>query len=238
MVAAQKFLFETSFDAIEAERRSDNRRGAQPPVALTEEQLAAIRNESFAAGRAQGAEETRAAAETLAAQALARIDERLAAAVASLGTVIDSIKRDAVQAAIAVMRKLTPGFARSANLADIEAVVASCLNAVMEEPRIVVRLHDSLLDSLKERVTGLAARAGYDGKVVLIADEALRPGDCRVEWADGGAERDTEWMWSQIDGVVERFFAGLSVPAPSPATESTPPQETGAPPDAAQRLTE
>jgi flagellar assembly protein FliH len=216
MTATRKFLFETNFDKVEVRRDTAKRRpAAQPPVSLTEEELARIRADSFAEGRAKGAEETRAAADSLAAQALARIEQRLKDAVADLESAKDAIKRDAVQAAIFVMRKLVPGFARSANLAEIEALVASCLGAVLDEPRVVVRVHDSLLDILKERVSDLAERAGFGGRVVLIADENLNAADCRVEWADGGAERDTDWMWNQIEGVVQRFLSGLSVPAPS-----------------------
>jgi flagellar assembly protein FliH len=54
----------------------------------------------------------------------------------------------------------------------------------------------------------------------------MNAADCRVEWADGGAERDSEWMWSQIEGVVQRFLSGLSVPmppgAPAPGASTNP----------------
>jgi flagellar assembly protein FliH len=213
MTATRKFLFETSFDKVEPlPNRPERRAAAPPPVTMTEEELAQIRAECFAQGCAKGAEDARAAAEALATQILGRIEERMKETLAAVDLAKDGIKRDAVQAAVFVTRKIVPGFARNANMAEIEALVASCLAKVLDEPRVVVRVHDSLLDPLKERVVALAERSGFSGRIVLIADDKLSAADCRVEWADGGAERDTEWMWSQIEGVVQRFLSGLSAP--------------------------
>ena len=223
MAATRKFLFETDFTKAEVRAENGEMRPvtAKPLVQMTEEELAALKAEAFSQGRAQGAEEARLGAETLAAQSLARIEERLKTAMTELDMAKDAISRDAVQAAIFTVRKIAPGFAKNANLAEIEALVASCLGSVLDEPRVVVRVHDSLLDILKDRVADLAERAGFGGRVVLIADDNLNAADCRVEWADGGAERDTEWLWSQIEGVVQRFLSGLSVPA-TPGAAGTP----------------
>lgn len=231
MAAAQKFMFETRFDEAEKRKRPDARH-APKPVVMSEEQVGALREESFAAGRAQGAEEARAQAESLAAGALTRIEARLGEAAPQMAAVIDAVKRDAVAAAMAALRKLVPRLSKQDGLADIEQVVASCLATVLEEPRVVVRVNDSMLDLVKDRIADVAAKAGYDGKVVLVVDDNLGPGDCRVEWADGGAERDTGWVWKQIDGVVERFFAGLSVAPPGRAAgEETPQAGSGTPGD-------
>jgi flagellar assembly protein FliH len=229
MAATRKFLFETNFDKPEARvpgPAGDSRPVVKPPIPMTEEEIAALKAEAFAQGRAEGAEEARMAAETVAAQALARIELRLKEAMAALDAAEDAIKRDAVQAAMFTVRKLAPGFAKNGNLAEVESLVSSCLGAMLDEPRVVVRIHDSLLDPLKARIADVAERAGFGGRVVLIADDNMNAADCRVEWADGGAERDSEWMWSQIEGVVQRFLSGLSVPmppgAPAPGASTNP----------------
>lgn len=234
MGAMRKFLFETNFDKAEARSVAGaNGPEAKPLVSLTEDQIEEIRAEAHQQGRLRGLDEARTAAEALMAQAVVRIDERLKDAFAALEAEKDAIKRDAVQAAIAIMRKLVPGFSRTANLTEIEALIASCLSTAIDEPRIVVRVQDALLDLLKERIAELVERAGFAGRVVLIADENLGSADCRVEWADGGAERDTEWLWSQIDGMVNRYLASLSVPSQGGTTNAS--QNTGiAPAPAAQ----
>ncbi len=41
--------------------------------------------------------------------------------------------------------------------------------------------------------------------MVLFADESLKPEDCRVEWADGGVERDVGRLWREVEQAVARF---------------------------------
>ncbi|MBX6322342.1 MAG: flagellar assembly protein FliH, partial [Rhodospirillaceae bacterium] len=67
-----------------------------------------------------------------------------------------------------------------------------------------VRLHDSLLDPLRERLDAVAAGAGFEGRIVILADPAMPVGDCRVEWADGGIERDTDRLWRDIEAALAR----------------------------------
>ena len=215
MAATRKFMFETNFEKVQkAVAKNDRAPPPKPPLSLTEEQVAEIRAQAYAEGRIKGAEEARDSTDTLAAQMLVRIDERLKAAAAVLAPAADGIRRDAVQVALAVMRKVAPGFARNASLTEIEALVTSCLASALDEPRVVVRVPDALLDAVKDKLAALPERSGFGGKVVLIADDNLGSADCRVEWADGGVERDPDWMWSRIQNAVERFLASLSVAKP------------------------
>ena len=54
---------------------------------------------------------------------------------------------------------------------------------------------------------------GFDGRLAIISDESLAPGDCRVEWADGGIIRDTTATASVIDETVARYIAARNMPA-------------------------
>ena len=76
-----------------------------------------------------------------------------------------------------------------------------------DEPRIVVRVNDSLLDTLRERLDGIAAGAGFAGRLVLLADPALSPGDARIEGADGGVERTPGAVQAEISAAVDRYLA-------------------------------
>jgi flagellar assembly protein FliH len=52
--------------------------------------------------------------------------------------------------------------------------------------------------------------AGFEGKVVVMAAPGLGAADCKVEWADGGAERDVERLMRDIEEVAERYIAQSS----------------------------
>ena len=230
MNTGKKFLFETTFDA-DAELHS--RGGANRGALYREEDLAAAREEALAQGRTAGFRDAEASIENRAAQTLAHIREQLAVADRSLAATLDGVKRDAVEVARTVMGKALPGLVRREGFGEIEALVSDCLENALSEPRIVVRVHDSVLDALKARIDSLAERSGYDGKIVLMVDDALGQDDCRVEWADGGAERNVEQLWNEIEGAIQRFLASLKAPGPTRAgpMAAPAPQGDGAAPD-------
>jgi flagellar assembly protein FliH len=205
MVAISKFLFDTDFSGTdEAARlapRPDTRRFSAIEL---EAAKSAAHAEGFAAGR------------TAAEQEIAR---RVADACAALGTRVTELMaahaaqheaqtREAVAAATEITRRLLPSLGKREALAEVEALIRECLSRLHDEPRLVVRVADELLDPIRQRLDQLASAAGYTGRVILFADPAIRPGDARVEWADGGAERDSAAIWRDIDSAIQRFVEG------------------------------
>jgi hypothetical protein len=95
-------------------------------------------------------------------------------------------------------------------LDEVKGLITGCLDMVADEPRIVVRVSEALIDALAEDVDQLAARGGFQGTVVLLGEADLNGADCRVEWADGGAERDVEALLQKVDAAVGRYCANLT----------------------------
>ena len=112
-----------------------------------------------------------------------------------------------VGAAVAMTRKLLPALSRSAASGEIEALIRDCLGRLHNEPKIVIRLHGSMVDSFRERLEAMANDAGFSGRVVVVAEARIGPADARIEWADGGVERNTEQVWQEIEAIIERFAA-------------------------------
>ena len=62
----------------------------------------------------------------------------------------------------------------------------------------------------KEKLEENARMRGFEGRLVVTPDEAMAPGDCRIEWADGGVNRDEAATLSAIDELVARYVAARS----------------------------
>jgi flagellar assembly protein FliH len=77
-----------------------------------------------------------------------------------------------------------------------------------------MRVAPSLYDPLRERLDSVAAGAGYAGRIVLLAEEAIAPGDAKIEWAEGGAERNLSQQCADIDALLERCAASAEPPKP------------------------
>ena len=112
-----------------------------------------------------------------------------------------------VDLALAIVRKLHPALVERQGLAEIESVLSQCLESLKQEPRLVTYVHSARLDALQERLAQLSTSTGFEGRVVLIGDDAMGESDCRVEWADGGVEREAGRIWRAVEEALNRYLA-------------------------------
>jgi flagellar assembly protein FliH len=212
MDSPRKYLFDTSFD--EAAPPSPVVGRAPTEVNPTRAQLEAARAEGLAQGRTAALVDMARGIETRAADTLASLDRGMAALIAARAAIVRDTESQAIALLRAVLQKIVPALCRRDPLAELEALVARCLDETLDEPRIVLRVSDAMFDTMQSRLDAMTMANGYSGKLILIADAALAEGDGRVEWADGGAERDTRRLMAEIDAILLRSLAD---PPPAPA---------------------
>lgn len=217
MAVVRKFLFDNDFGEPEAPLAAAPARPVvvEPPPppepTFSEAELIATREAALAEGYAAGEAAARAETARTLAEALAQISAKLAIIDGAMAEAGENAARLGIQTGVAVARRIVPNILRRHPTIEIETLFRSCLNDLADEPRVVLRVADPLLDVLQPDMQRLASRAGFGGKVIVIGDEQLDLGDCRVEWADGGAERDSARIWQGIDETVHRH---LTPPAP------------------------
>lgn len=218
MATIRKYRFDTDFDSeepatdeaimdepVEEFVEIEIEEVAPPKPTFTEEQLAEARSESYSQGHATGLTEARAEVEERAAQALDGIRAQLETLGQTRGEIEELRERSAVAIAVAIARKALPEIARNEAISGIEELIRECLPRLHEEPRVVIRVSDALLDTARNRIGPISANCGFRGEVILLGDETLADTDCRVEWADGGSEYDTGRIWQEIDAITQGF---------------------------------
>lgn len=221
MPAISKFLFEHSFEAVQ--KGQDKSAPSMPPRNnFTAAEHEAAKKASFAGGHAAGRAEAVAEAEQVAATTLQTLAGTVKHILAQADQLHAERSRVAIAAVSTMARKLFPALAERHGVAEIEALLGECLAQLHDEPRIVVRLNDLVLDPVRRHLDRLIASLGYTGRVVLLADETLSVSDAKIEWADGGAERDTQRIWAELDAAIQRFVdkgaEPSAEPLPSPAS--------------------
>ncbi len=206
MATLRKFEFETSFDvdvdvSSEREQRDVGTRAIRE---YTEDDISAARDAAYTEGRDTALKEALSSSEHLITQLLPVIGQQIDALREANETVYAKVASDAIKIAVTIAHKVMPELARNNAFEEIEGLVRDCLNTLYEEPRVVVRVHDRVLDKLKSRIDEIAGACGFNGTVVLFGDSNFADTDCRVEWADGGAERNIELLWREIDDAISR----------------------------------
>ena len=206
MTDTTKYLFDTVFDSAVIG-------GASGAKLLTAREIQSLRDSAFAAGVSEGAARENAATEHRHSQALAAIAARLGAMAESQNQAMNHILNEATNLTLAITRKISPALVQHHPLVGIEAMIRDFLHQLIDEPHIVVRVPETLIDDLKQRIDDIADECGFGGRVVLIPDPVISGNDCHLEWADGGAVRNIETILNDIEIGINRMLddpAGLA----------------------------
>ena len=96
-----------------------------------------------------------------------------------------------VEVAVAVARKLAPALIAREPFAEIAALASDCFRQLIASPHIAVRVNDALYATAKDKLNDIVRARSFEGRLVVLAEPDIAPGDCRIEWADGGINRDS-----------------------------------------------
>ena len=204
MAAQSKFTFDTEFLGAE-DRPAPAARERQKQTLTTEEldnlqTLARLEGENNAQARGTEALERSIAALTISVRAA--LDQSHAE--------IEILRDDAARLALAMARKIAPAALAALPAGDIEIALRQAMHQAIGEPRVTLRAAPAVTEVLAPRLADIALEEGYDGRVMIAADPAMKAGDCRIEWRGGGAERSEQVIEDAINTLIaNRFSASL-----------------------------
>jgi flagellar assembly protein FliH len=202
MGAATKFLFDVDFTATDGKPERVTITLAEHAVKLAEAETAAQR---------RGYEDARTDAGIEAERRTALALEAIAASLAEASTTLKAIEArlecEAVDVAVAVARKLAPALVGGEPFAEISALASSCFRELIAAPHVAVRVNDELYAAIREKLEAIARARGFEGRLVVLAEADVAPGDCRIEWADGGINRDSAVADAAIGEAVARYVS-------------------------------
>jgi flagellar assembly protein FliH len=202
MANAAKFLFDTDF---------------RQPVSKKDPKLEAAAADAeargYMRGLAEGRRHSEAEAEILAAQAQARLAGAMEDIAQAAGALLGELDRHraetealALELATALARRIAGDALSRDPMAAIAEAAAQSFQHLRGVPHLAVRLNDALVEPADELLRRMARERGFDGRVVVLGDPEIAPGDVRLEWADGGVVRDR----SRIEEAVARTLGRIS----------------------------
>lgn len=196
-----KFTFNRDFDGGSAGKLKEELEKAR-----AEGEAAAAH--AMEQGRQQGQNDALASIEQHTQQALGRVAEGIGALFESRAQLENELARQSAVLAHIIATHLAGSLMEEHPLHEIEALVSSVLADTREEPRVLMRVHADVLDPLKDRIDTLSATAGFNGEIVIVPDEALGPQDVRIEWPNGGTDRDLSRLQASVAERVEQYVTG------------------------------
>lgn len=228
--AATNIIFETAFDAGVSGPRDPRDRYLQNEPKFGDKDLERARKQAFEQGVEAGIEQARASYEAEMAALFAELAGQVRTMIGERQALAEELRCEAARLAHAIATRLAPRLMRAHPLTEIEAMVGDCLAERHGEPRIVIRVSEDQLDGLRARLEQMAEQHGLADALMLRADPDIGAGNCRVEWQDGGAERDVEKILEAAAAAVNRYLElhGSDVPVHTDVNPEPEP-ETAAP---------
>ncbi len=205
-MSAKPFLFDTDF-----------RRPRENPAALrAAEEVARAAEEAHGrgleAGRAEGRAEVLAQVQARLADAMNRLSLSVAGLMAQTDARDAEREAQAVEVAVLLARRIAGEALDARPLAVIAEAARSALQHLRGVPHLVVRVNEGLVEETEALMRRLARERGFEGRLVVLGEPDLAPGDARIEWADGGVVRER----ARLEAEVEAAIAGCTVPDPDP----------------------
>lgn len=195
----KKFLFDLAFDDLVD---GGTREREKPKPTFTQEQIDAAQKEGYEQGVAAGKKAVLESQQQYTNLLLTEINDKLLDLHKASREIWQGQLHEMHQVALVIARKIMPRYIERFGLEEVEAIVEKVIRDMSREPRLVIRVGEAQFDDARERINKIAEGKAYEGKVVILGDAELGPSDCRIEWADGGIERDVRTLWDEIDRVL------------------------------------
>ncbi len=185
------------------------------PEDLVAQLVAQAREDAYAEGLAAGERN----ATSMAAQTLASAAGMLATQTAEMAAALDDAtlqaRRDAIELAASIGRKLALHLLARFPTLELDALIAECMQSLNGVPHLVVRCHPNIADEIRDIATAHMQTSGFSGRLIVMGDPDIRLGDGRLEWVDGGLVRDIGAISKDIDRKITAYLAAARGPTQS-----------------------
>jgi flagellar assembly protein FliH len=185
-----KFMFETDFRSEARGRR------------VTDVDVETARQDGYNAGFTEGRAAARAEADAALTHMAGLISHQAERLLAAQGERAELIEASAAALAATMARRLAGAALADKPQALIEQAARECIVHARAAPHLAVRVNEAHVDSAEQLFGRLTRESGYAGKVIILGEPEIAPGDARFEWADGGVVIDRAALDRQINGVI------------------------------------
>lgn len=220
MQLSQKFLFDRDFDLEKAKQKQLEEEAAaqeaeliveQPiEVTYTQEELDLARHEGFQQGLLEGTSKAEENQNKIIIGLLDRVGQKLHLLLEQDEMREKQSKTLALQATLHIVKTFWPKLQNSFSTQELNDFIAQSLAENSSETRIVLRVNDTELDLVAGMLPRIKELQGFQGKVITLSDDNVMAGDCKIEWADGGAEKLSRHTMQQVEGLIERMLSSLT----------------------------
>lgn len=225
----RKFLFDKHiFDAPEKEEEQIDL--PPPPPVFSEEELAVAKDMAFEQGRQKGDRDQIESREQFVAETLAKIADSFSHLFAAETLRENIFERESLRLSIETLDLLFPLLNEKLGHEEVTRIIRKTLTDHKKTKEIIIRVPPGLKAEIEVLIARIREEEHEEALWRVMEDPALSPGDCTLEWSDGGAVRDSLRAARDIRKNMETLL-GAAVPAATMGGSDLPPSDVLLKPD-------
>lgn len=244
LAEARPFTFDISFDEEENQRKrklaqkqeeerlaqeEEARQMAEPPApTFSAEELQAAKAQAWQEGRDAGYSDAIAEREAMVTTQLESLSAQISGIFVHQDVSNEHIALDASETAISLLKRLLPHYSEQHGTEEIKAALAACMEQLTAQSRVTISVPEAQEETLKPHIEAVAARSGYDGRLIIIKDPDLGPAEVVARWDGGGMDRLDQTVWDAVETILQRARDNLPPIDGQPVPEAFPERSAGA----------
>jgi flagellar assembly protein FliH len=191
--AARAFAFETEFTP------NGEVIGGPARKYLTRQEADILAAEA----RAEGERKTAQSVDARSAAHIERIAGQLHPVQPRLAELADQLRREAAELAMIAAKRIA-GAALDANgIENAAQAIEQAIRLLKSGPSVIVTAAAEAQPEIERRIAGVPRLPGA-GAITVMADAKARPGDWKIEWAEGAIGFSREDVEAAIDAIIEQ----------------------------------
>lgn len=201
----KKFFFDMNiFDAPEKEEVPEDL--PPPPPTFSEEELAAAKDVAFEQGRQQGRREETESREQKVSALLAKIADDFSHLFAAEQLRENIYEKESLKLTLKALDLIFPSLNDKIGHAEVQKVIEKTLIDHRKTKEISIFVPQGMKGDIETLISRIRANEHEEALWRVIEDDSLSPGDCRMEWSDGGAVRDSRKTARDIHRNIEALL--------------------------------
>lgn len=172
-------------------------------ITFTEEEVAEKENKARTEGYEAGYQQAKNEQQEERNRLLAEINNRLMLLSADNEAQNQKADNQVIMLSREVIHKLVPVIEEQEAQQLVTEFLEKNFSQFKNESRLAFYFHPEALPYIQEEIARLANIHDYEGKISLHKDDNMQISDCRIEWENGGVERNSAQMLDKIDNIYE-----------------------------------
>ena len=131
------------------------------------------------------------------------ISRQLTDIFAGLDKKATEVENSALQFAIELVRKILPTLEKERAEVEVKNFMAQNFANFAGQETLSFAFNPATVTLVADSIGKLAEQNDFEGKIAVHKDDTLGPSDCRIEWKNGGVERNVSETLNKVKELLD-----------------------------------